>query len=520
VPPADRVALLGAERSRLDLPLHGSVRVGVGYPGSYHVAHSSLAFQWVVELTARIPDVAVERFVADPGLAGATLDSGTPLGNLDVLAFSCSFEPEAVELLRILDAAGIPRRRGDRGPRHPLVVVGGPLATLNPLPLAPAVDVFCLGAAEALWPPLLTLASGGLGRGAFLQELAQRDGYLVPEHHLDGGGRPLRRLRQVQRHDLESAAADAIPASHRVTPHTEYRQRALVEISRGCPERCRYCWISHNEGRLACYGREALEQRVDQLARLTSRIGLVATAVGDHPDLPHLLGRCVDRGLDVAVSSLRVPAVAPAVLEPLVASGARSVTIAPEAGSDRLRTLLGKRVTNADVLRAVADAAACGIENVKMYFIVGLPDETDADLEAVARLALEVREILLDAGRRRGRLGELRLAVNPLVPKPYTPYHREGILPATEYRRRVDVIASTLRGVANVRLDRSSHREALWQGYLARAGVRAFELLVRLADGEPLGRLLAGNRKAIDAVTSAQVGSPTPWHFVTKAPAV
>ena len=397
-----------------------------------------------------------------------------------------------------------------------MVVVGGPLATINPLPLSPAVDVFCLGAAEPLWPPLLALTSGGVGRPELLEELAARDGYLVPEHHLDAWGRPLRRLRQVQRRNLEEASADAIPASHRVTPHTEYRDRALVEISRGCPERCRYCWISHNEGCLACYARGELEARIDQLAALGPRLGLVATAIGDHPDLPHLLGRCAERGLDVAVSSLRIPALVPEVLEPLVASGARSVTIAPEAGSDRLRRLLGKRVTNADVLHAVATATDCGVESLKMYFIVGLPDETDDDLQAIGRLAREVREILVEAGRPRGRLGELRLAVNPLVPKPYTPYHREAMLTSAEYRRRVDVVASSLRGVANVRLDRSSHREALWQGYLAKAGVGAFDLLERATDGQPLASLLRDHRDEVEAVTSAQSDTAAPWHFVTK----
>jgi radical SAM superfamily enzyme YgiQ (UPF0313 family) len=514
----ERLTLLAAERSRIQLAQHGTLRVGVGYPGPYRVAHSSLAFQWVVELAGQVPGVGVERFCADPGLAGATLEAGTPLGDLDLLAFSCSFEPEAVELLRVLDAAGIPRKRTERGPRHPLVVVGGALAVLNPLPLAPAVDLFCLGAAELLWSQLLELVRDGRDRERLLADLAGRPGFLVPEHHLDAAGAPRSRLRQLQRHDIESAGRDAIPASHRVTPHTEYRDRALVELSRGCPERCRYCWVSHNEGRFAGYPTAALVARVDQLASLSPRVGLVATAVGDHPGLPDLLDHCLATGVEVAVSSLRITAMVPEVLRPLVACGARSTTIAPETGSDRLRRRLGKPVTNGEILAAVACAAACGISSLKMYFIVGLPDETDDDLTAVARLVADARAALVAASRAHGRLGEVRVTVNPLVPKPCTPFHREAMLPSGEYRRRFGLIARQVGRVANVRLAAASYREALWQGYLARATVASFPLLEEAAGGAPLAELLKRHRTEVEEVTRGKNSSPPAWRPVARMP--
>jgi radical SAM superfamily enzyme YgiQ (UPF0313 family) len=155
----DRAAVLESERTRLDLPPHGGLSVAVGYPNTYHVAMSSLAFQWVVEITARQEDTAVERFFSDPFLAGHSLETERPLAEFDVLAWSCSFELDGANLLQTLDAAGIPRRRDDRGIRFPLVVVGGAVASINPLPLAPAVDVFVLGAAERLWPRLLATTS-------------------------------------------------------------------------------------------------------------------------------------------------------------------------------------------------------------------------------------------------------------------------------------------------------------------------------------------------------------------------
>ncbi|HHQ48501.1 MAG TPA: radical SAM protein, partial [Acidobacteria bacterium] len=371
--PSLRKELLGAERRLLELSPHGRLRVGVGYPNTYHVAHSSLAFQWVLRLTREVPGAGVERFVTDPGLAGRTLELGTPLGEFDILAFSISFELDAVNVIRTLEAAGIPVRREERGAGFPLVVLGGAVASINPLPLAPVADVFCLGAAERVWRPLLELALDEPDRERLLARLASMEGYFVPEHHLDAAGRPLHRLRRLEKRRHEMEEAGLVPVSQLISPNTEYRDRGLVEMSRGCPEKCRYCWVSHNYGRLRAYPAEHILARVEELAAVTRRIGFVATAVGDHPELARILETCRSMGLDVALSSLRIPAMREEILRPLAASGARSITIAPETGSDELRRRLGKPTGNAEILAAVEAAQRSGIESLKMYFIAGLP---------------------------------------------------------------------------------------------------------------------------------------------------
>jgi radical SAM superfamily enzyme YgiQ (UPF0313 family) len=512
-----RHRLLGDESSRLRIPLHGGFRIGVGYPNTYHVAQSSLAFQWVVELTADQPDCAVERFLAERSLIGYSLDTGRPLGDFDLLAWSCSFELDGVNLLRTLDAAAIPRRRVERGTRSPLLVLGGSVASINPLPLAPVIDVFVLGAAELLWPQLIELARS-LDRGKLLEELAARDGYFVPAHHLDRSGRPHGRLRRLEKRDAHMADASMVPASHMVTPNTEYRGRALVEMSRGCQEKCRYCWASHNYGKLRCYPAEGILARVSELRQMTDRIGFVATAVGDHPQLPEILAECRSLGLNVAVSSLRIPAMVPEVLGPLAESGARSVTVAPETGSDALRRKLNKPISNARILAAVETAQECGIESLKMYFIVGLPGETDEDLIGIARLLKETRRIMVTHGRTRGRLGTLHAGFSILIPKPYTPFQREAMLDRTEARRRLDLVWRELRGTSNLKLDRPSYREALWQGFLSRGGTLAIDALELAADGEPIGRIITRHRTDIEAAALSTPESRPPWQFISSAP--
>jgi len=496
----------------------GALRVGVGYPNTYRVAMSSLAYQWVVEMTASRPDVGVERFFTDVSADGRTLDQGSALGDLDVLAWSCSFELDAPNLLTTLDAAGVPRRREERGSHHPLIVVGGAVASINPLPLSPAVDVFVLGAAELLWPPLLEAVADFPERERLLEELASRDGYFVPAHHLDEGGRPAGRRRRLEKRDIDMRDPAMVPVSHVVTPHTEYSNRGLVEMSRGCPEKCRYCWVSYNYGRLRCYPSQGILERVDRLQELTDRVGFVATAVGDHPQLAEILEVCRSRGLNIALSSLRIPAMREEVLRPLAASGARSVTIAPETGTDELRRRLNKPITNAAILEAVDTAQRCGIDSLKMYFIIGLPGETDDDLIGIAELLKGARELMVGRGRDRGRVGTLHAGFNVLVPKPYTPYSREAMISRAEARRRMELIEKGVAGLANLRLDRPGYREAQWQAYLSRGGRDVFRAIEDAADGQPLGRLLANHRPHVEASTLQRVDGRPVWQFISSAP--
>ncbi len=511
--------LLEAERRVLNVTTAGRLRVGVGYPNTYKVGMSSLAFQWAVELAASCEDVGVERFFADPSTnIGRTLDTGSAIGDLDVLAWSCSFELDAVNLLATLDAAGIPRLRDQRNHRHPLLILGGAVASINPLPLAPVIDVFVLGSAELLWPPLLALVQENSDRGRLLLELADRDGFFVPAHHLGADHKPNGKRRRIEKRDAHMADPTMVPASHVITPHTEYRSRGLVEMSRGCPEKCRYCWVSYNYGRLRCYPSEAILEKVERIARMTDRVGFVATAVGDHPQLAEILEECRRRDLEVALSSLRIPAMREEVLRPLAESGARSVTIAPETGTDELRRRLNKPITNAAILEAADTALRCGIDSLKMYFLIGLPGETDEDVTGIADLLRQVQEMMVGRGRERGQVGTLHAGFNVLVPKPYTPYARQPMLTRKETRRRMQLVLDGTAGVGNLRIDRPAYRESLWQAYLSRGDWSAYAALETAASGCSLGELFASHRREIEASALNPVEGDPVWQFVTSAP--
>jgi radical SAM superfamily enzyme YgiQ (UPF0313 family) len=258
--------------------------------------------------------------------------------------------------------------------------------------------------------------------------------------------------------------------------------------------------------------------RVDELSEVTRRVGFIATAVGDHPDLAAILQQCRERDLDVALSSLRIPAMVPEVLTPLAASGARSVTIAPETGSERLRKMLNKPITNERILEAVETAQRCGIENLKMYFILGLPGETDDDILSIASLLRATHEIMLKHGRPRGRIGHLHAGASILIPKPYTPYQTTAMVDARDARRRIKLLRQALVGLSNFRLDIPSYREALWQAFLSRGTIEAFTALEARADGSTISQVLSGHRAAVEAATTNPDRTNQPWSFISSAP--
>ncbi len=208
----------------------------------------------------------------------------------------------------------------------------------------------------------------------------------------------------------------------------------------------------------------------------------------------------------------------PEVLKPLADSGARSVTIAPETGSDELRAKLNKPISNDRILAAVETAQECGISSLKMYFIVGLPGESDGDLEAIGDLLRRTQKIMLRHGREDGRMGTLHAGFSVLVPKPYTPYSKAAVISRTEYRRRLTLIEKQLKPIDNLKFDRPSYREALWQAILSRGDSATFDLLEELADHGSLGRLITEHKHtAVRRALEAEEDEPV-WRFISSAP--
>jgi len=368
--------------------------------------------------------------------------------------------------------------------------MGGACASINPLPMAEFVDVFALGAAENLLPALLPALAEETRRGDVLERLAEQDGFFVPAYHAPQRGGPQSKLRKRELTAAQMSSPGHLPTSAIITPHTELSNKFLIEMSRGCPEKCRYCWATFGMGKFRWHPTEAILEACERGRAVTDQLGFVATAVGDHPEIERILREAHRAGLRSAVSSLRIPAVKEGILEPLHASGARSLTLAPETGNEALRQKLNKPITNALVEEKARLIFRQGFTQLKLYFIIGLPGETLDDVHAIVELASACRAIMLEEAATSGTIGHLELGVNILIPKPFTPWQREPMEELHRLRHKIAMLKKRVAKLPNVSLSTMSVRQAVWQTYLSRAGRDAADAIERVARGGSLSAVL------------------------------
>jgi len=502
------------ERPVRPWPAHGDHALALVYASTYHIGMSSLGFQRTWDLIHQRPGWFAERFFTDGLGMPRSVETEAPLDAFGVIAFSVSFEEDYVNLLRLLDRAGIPPRRRDRGKGDPLVVMGGSCASINPLPMSEFVDIFTLGAAENVLPALLGALEEEAERGAVLERLAEAPGFYVPTHHRVEEGDFHPKLEKLELTAEQMRIPGHLPTTAIVTPHTEFAEKFLIEMSRGCPEKCKYCWATFGMGTFRWHPTEHILASLERARAVTDQVGFVATAVGDHPEVERILWESLALGFRTAVSSIRIPAVTEGVLAALHASGDRSITLAPETGSDSLRAKMGKPITNGLLLEKIRMIFRQGFTQLKLYFIIGLPGETMDDVDAILALGAEARAIMLEAAAKSGVIGHIHLGTNILVPKPYTPWQREAMDDARSLKEKIAVLKKGVATLPNVSLGSMSIRQAHWQTYISRAGSAAAIPIAAVARGETLAAVLRHHAESIRPEVFTRIDGECRWHFM------
>jgi len=266
---------------------------------------------------------------------------------------------------------------------------------------------------------------------------------------------------------LRAADMGDPPATTVFSPDTEFGSRLLIEVVRGCANLCRFCWAGYNYLPVRAFDAGRILRIAEEARSHSSRVGLVSIALCDHPDIERILGRLVELGYHVSPASLRVDDLTPPIVRLLRESGERSMTIAPETGSDRLRRVLNKAVTNAEILDRADMVFASGIENLKLYYMLGLPTETDEDLVAIRDLTAGIRDCMLKHARGRGAIGRIAASVNALVPKPGTAYQWMPMEAAQVTERKMRRLRQLVAGLDNVYFTIKSERHAFYQALLS-----------------------------------------------------
>ena len=431
----DTRQILSREEGTVFKDWGGRLPAALIYPNSYYVGMSNLGIHAIYRLLNNYGDVVCERAFYEKGqnTAPISLESGRSLRDFAVLAFSVTYELDYFNVVQVLRASGIPLYATERNERHPLIIAGGPCITANPMPLAPFFNCLCIDEAEAILPEMLPALADGISsnRQELLKALSRLPGIYVPQQHT---GKPV--VRQWVK-DL-----DDFPVTSTVlTPDTELGNLYLIEVERGCDWGCRFCLVN-NTFRPARYRSiNRLVAEAENGLRYRKRLGLVGPAVTDHPDIEELVTRLRQMGAELSVSSLRIKPLSPVVLAALARGGARTITLAPEAGSERLRRLIAKGINEDDILGAVRAVAGQGIRRLRFYFMIGLPSESDEDVEEIISLTLACKGIL----DRQSGGGRITLSIAPFVPKAGTPFQWLPMAPLSILEQRLSLLKNRLQ---------------------------------------------------------------------------
>lgn len=490
-------------------------RVALLYPSPYRTAMSSLGYQSIYGRLNRLPGVAADRAMLPDDSAAhrqasapfLTLEAERPVGDYPVLAFSVAYELEIAGVADCLDLAGLPPLAADRGAEHPLVVAGGPLTFSNPAPLGPFCDVIVLGEADELAAEAVRAAAEHTGdRASLLSWFAARPGYYVPSIHGD----------EVP--DVAQAALGELPARSVVmTPNTELASMFLTEAARGCSRGCTYCVMRRStNGGMRVIDPALILGGIPDAAR---RVGLVGAAVTDHPEIEAVVHGVVDAGREVGISSLRADRLTDELVALLARGGYRTLTVASDGASERLRAFIERKTYERHLVRAAELAKRHGLRVLKLYMMVGLPGEEDADIDELVRFTTELAAI-----------HRVALGIAPFVAKRHTPLDGAPFAGIPLVEARLARLRAGLRGRADVRptsarwawveymLAQGDHRAGLaaldawragggfgaWKRAFAARGAEATGPRRRVPSSE---ELRAGRRRGLPVVVSSEASA-------------
>ncbi len=452
---------LSHEQGTIHKDWGGKVPIALIYPNSYYLGMSNLGIHALYSLLNQRPDTVCERIFWENQQGNylspaISIESQRDLSEFAILAFSVTYELDYFNIPRILKSSGIPLWAKERDETYPLIIAGGACITVNPTPVAPFFDCLCIGEGEAIFPALLESwhKSSHHGRREQLKILADIPGVFVPQ---------ISQKVVVRQWVMD---LDMFPVHTAITTRdTELGDLYLIEVERGCPWRCRFCLVggAYHPMRIHSPGSIIEQAKTGLLSR--KRLGLVGPDVTDHPQIDDIITRLKDLQAEISVSSLRIKPLCPMAIAELSRGGTGTITLAPEAGSERLRKVIKKGITEEDILKAIEVISQYPIKQIRLYFMVGLPTEADHDIDEIVKLTTRCKDIL----EHEQSTARIVLSVSPFVPKAGTPFQWMPMEKLEIINHRLDLIKNQLRP-AGIKVAGESPAWSEVQAMLARGG--------------------------------------------------
>ncbi|MBL7684476.1 MAG: radical SAM protein [Deltaproteobacteria bacterium] len=508
-----------AEQGRLSHVWSRQLNIALVYPNLYYFGMSNLGFQSLYCVFNSdehhcerffLPDAIQWQDYRQSGTTLLSVDSDTPATEFDLIAFSISYQNDVLNFLAILELMKFPLRADQRGEEFPIILVGGPAMTINPLPLAPFLDVAVIGEGEEVGREITEILKLSLSKQEKLEALAKLEGVFVPQIHSDV------ETRKVQRR-IVNQLQPPLAHSKILTPHTEFGDLFLIEVQRGCQWACRFCAAGYIY-RYPRYSQiETLKRRVDLGFQYRQKMGLIAGDLLGYENLIELLQYIDEKGGGFSPSSVRLNAFTPEVIHYLKKSGNRTIAIAPEAGSQRLRRQLNKTFTQEEIINAAVMLAEGGIHNIKLYIMMGLPDEKEEDIEELCALTQETRNALLTSAKKSGVIPKLTLSLSPFTPKPATPFQREAYEGREPLKEKLRKIETKLLPVGNIHITGETNLDAYVETLLSRGDERVSQFVMNY---HQKGRKLKKALKDLDfdpdffVTRRFEPNERLPWDFI------
>ena len=485
------------EDSRITINPHAGQKVAIVYPNTYFVGMSNLGLHIIYEeINLRNDSVCERIFLPEKKELEAydktktplmSVETQRPMHQFDVVAFDVTFEMDYFHIPLMLRHGRVPIMAKDRTEFDPIVIAGGPCATFNPEPFADFIDAFIIGEGEGIVSRVLDVIRAGqmdgLGRHAILRQLADVPGVYVPSLYVpiyseDGDfkgydivdGVP----KTIKRHfEMLTSGGETVVA----TNYTEFGAMYIIEVARGCGRHCRFCMAGYCFRVPRVRPLDILKEGVDRAEKLGKKVGLMGAAISDYPEVDELVNYIRSKDMRYSCASLRADSLTQAVVDGLADSGQKTITIAPETGSERLRRVINKGISEEHLKNAATLSAKSGIQHMRLYIMIGLPTETDEDIEAIVGLAERTQAHMAEVGCK----GRLTLSINPFIPKPFTPFQWMAMDNQKTVEKKLQYIKKALQKNRRIEVLVESPKEAYIQGVLARGDRRLGAVLAACA---------------------------------------